>query len=632
MANLLGGQNLFVEYPDKLLLDHVTVGINQGDRLGIVGRNGDGKSTLLRVLFAHAQPMSGTVTKRKGLRCALLEQDDMLQGTDTVEAVLLEGRKHHEVWADPRSREVLEGLLGALQFQARVNELSGGQRRRLALAKLLLGSWDVIGLDEPTNHLDLQAVHWLAGHLKQRWSARQGALLVVTHDRWFLDEISKDTWEVHDGKVEPFEGGYAAYVLARVERDRQAALAAEKRANLLRKELAWLRRGAPARTSKPKFRLDAANALIADVPPVRDQIELARLATARLGKIVVDLVDVDFSYTGMSTAPDLDSTPADAVLRDVTWRVAPGQRAGILGANGAGKSTLLSLLAGELQPTRGLRREGKTVKIGVLDQEFRALEEIGEYQVYQVLGRLKGSFEVEGQELTPAQMLGRLGFNTSQLQAKVNALSGGQKRRLQILLLLLEEPNVLILDEPTNDIDTDTLTALEDLLDAWPGTLLVVSHDRYLIERITDNQYAVIDGGLRHLPGGVEQYLDLVNSPGEESGLRPGEVSSRVEDVAAVSGSGAASGSVVVLGGGAVKERSVNAGKANWEARKLLAGVEKKIERVKAQVSRLNQELEHADVADYLRLAQLNQELQAQRLAQEELETQWLELAETIEN
>lgn len=632
MANLLGGQNLFVEYPDKLLLDHVTVGINQGDRLGIVGRNGDGKSTLLRVLFAHAQPMSGNVTKRKGLRCALLEQDDMLQGTDTVEAVLLEGRKHHEVWADPRSREVLEGLLGALQFQARVNELSGGQRRRLALAKLLLGSWDVIGLDEPTNHLDLQAVHWLAGHLKQRWSARQGALLVVTHDRWFLDEISKDTWEVHDGKVEPFEGGYAAYVLARVERDRQAALAAEKRANLLRKELAWLRRGAPARTSKPKFRLDAANALIADVPPVRDQIELAKLATARLGKIVVDLVDVDFSYTGMSTAPDLDSTPADAVLRDVTWRVAPGQRAGILGANGAGKSTLLSLLAGELQPTRGLRREGKTVKIGVLDQEFRALEEIGEYQVYQVLGRLKGSFEVEDQELTPAQMLGRLGFNTSQLQAKVNALSGGQKRRLQILLLLLEEPNVLILDEPTNDIDTDTLTALEDLLDAWPGTLLVVSHDRYLIERITDNQYAVIDGGLRHLPGGVEQYLDLVNSPGEESGLRPGEVSSRVEDVAAVSGSGAASGSAVVLGGGAVKEPSVNAGKANWEARKLLAGVEKKIERVKAQVSRLNQELERADVADYLRLAQLNQELQAQRLAQEELETQWLELAETIEN
>ena len=632
MANLLGGQNLFVEYPDKLLLDHVTVGINQGDRLGIVGRNGDGKSTLLRVLFAHAQPMSGTVTKRKGLRCALLEQDDMLQGTDTVEAVLLEGRKHHEVWADPRSREVLEGLLGALQWQARVNELSGGQRRRLALAKLLLGSWDVIGLDEPTNHLDLQAVHWLAGHLKQRWSARQGALLVVTHDRWFLDEISKDTWEVHDGKVEPFEGGYAAYVLARVERDRQAALAAEKRANLLRKELAWLRRGAPARTSKPKFRLDAANALIADVPPVRDQIELAKLATARLGKIVVDLVDVDFSYTGMSTAPDLDSTPADAVLRDVTWRVAPGQRAGILGANGAGKSTLLSLLAGELQPTRGLRREGKTVKIGVLDQEFRALEEIGEYQVYQVLGRLKGSFEVEGQELTPAQMLGRLGFNTSQLQAKVNALSGGQKRRLQILLLLLEEPNVLILDEPTNDIDTDTLTALEDLLDAWPGTLLVVSHDRYLIERITDNQYAVIDGGLRHLPGGVEQYLDLVNSPGEEGGLRPGAVSSRVEDVAAVSGSGAVNGSAVVLGGGAVKERSVSAGKANWEARKLLAGVEKKIERIKAQVSRLNQELERADVADYLRLAQLNQELQAQRLAQEELETQWLELAETIEN
>lgn len=600
MGNLLGGQNLRVEYPDKLLLDDVTVGVSAGDRIGIVGRNGDGKSTLLRVLFGTQQPHSGLVTRRNGLRVALLGQEDALSGSDTVETVLLAGSEHHEVLSDPRIREVLDGLLPAIAWESPVEALSGGQRRRLALAKLLIGDWDVIGLDEPTNHLDMEGVAWLAHHLNRRWSAREGALLLVTHDRWFLDAVSRDTWEVHDGMVEPFEGGYAAYILARVERDRQAALAAEKRQNLLRKELAWLRRGAPARTSKPKFRIDAANALIEDVPPVRDTVQLVKLATGRLGKIVVDLVDVDFSYDG----PD-DSHP---VLRDVTWRVAPGERAGILGANGAGKSTLLGLLAGDLTPTRGRRREGKTVQIGILDQEFRALREIADYRVYQVLGKLKGSFEVEGKELTPAQMLERLGFNSSQLQAKVGALSGGQKRRLQILLLLLEEPNVMILDEPTNDIDTDTLTALEDVLDAWPGTLLVVSHDRYLIERITDNQYAVIDHGLRHLPGGVDEYLELAEQARPTSRTKSDEPSTSQKPL--VNGK--------------------TGSKADYETQKRLQSLERKIAKATAQVAQIESQLADTDPADYEKLADLAKELQTARRRVEQLEEQWLDAAEGL--
>lgn len=600
MGNLLGGQNLRVEYPDKLLLDDVTVGVSAGDRIGIVGRNGDGKSTLMRVLFGTQQPHSGFVTRRNGLRVALLGQEDALSGSDTVETVLLAGSEHHEVLSDPRIREVLDGLLPTIAWESPVEALSGGQRRRLALAKLLIGDWDVVGLDEPTNHLDMEGVAWLARHLNRRWSAREGALLLVTHDRWFLDAVSRDTWEVHDGMVEPFEGGYAAYILARVERDRQAALAAEKRQNLLRKELAWLRRGAPARTSKPKFRIDAANALIEDVPPVRDTVQLVKLATGRLGKIVVDLVDVDFSYDG----PD-DSHP---VLRDVTWRVAPGERAGILGANGAGKSTLLGLLAGDLTPTRGRRREGKTVQIGILDQEFRALREIADYRVYQVLGKLKGSFEVEGKELSPAQMLERLGFNSSQLQAKVGALSGGQKRRLQILLLLLEEPNVMILDEPTNDIDTDTLTALEDVLDAWPGTLLVVSHDRYLIERITDNQYAVIDHGLRHLPGGVDEYLELAEH------ARPASRPKSDESLAP-------RGNL---------ENGRTGSKADYETQKRLQSLERKIAKATAQVAQIESQLADTDPADYEQLADLAKELQTARRQVEQLEEQWLDAAEEL--
>lgn len=591
MANLLGGQNLFVEYPEKLLLNEVTVGVSAGDRIGIVGRNGDGKSTLLKILFSQMKPHRGVVTARRGLRLGLLSQQDTLRGSESVETVLLGGKQHHEILRESRIREILDGLTPGIDPQALVDELSGGQRRRLALAKLLIGQWDVIGLDEPTNHLDMEGVAWLAEHLNHRWAPKTGALLLVTHDRWLLDAVSKDTWEVHDGIVEPFEGGYAAYVLARVERDRQAAVAAQKRQNLLRKELAWLRRGAPARTSKPKFRLDAAYSLIEDVPPPRDSVELVKLATARLGKIVVDLVDVDFSYPS-----------APAVLKDVTWRLAPGQRVGILGANGAGKSTLLGLLAGELTPSSGRRREGKTVRLALLDQEFRALQAISDYPVYEVLSRLKGSFEVEGVELSPAQMLQRLGFNPSQLQAQVGALSGGQKRRLQILLVLLEEPNVLILDEPTNDIDTDTLTALEDVLDAWPGTLLVVSHDRYLIERITDEQYAVIDHHLRHLPGGVDEYLRLQQHSGrqEETSQTPAQTA---------------------------KDTS---GRKRYEDDKALTALERKISKAREQESQAEAALFAIDPADFEALADADSALKDLRARREGYEEQWLNLAEQL--
>lgn len=595
MENLLGGQNLCVEYPDKLLLDHVTVGVSAGNRIGIVGRNGEGKSTLLRVLFDAQQPDTGLVTKRNGLRMALLGQEDMLSGVDTVEKTLFGSRSRHEVLSEPRIRDVLDGLVSGIEWDSRVGELSGGQRRRLALAKLLTGEWDVIGLDEPTNHLDIEAVTWLAKHLNQRWAENSSALLVVTHDRWFLDAVSRDTWEVHDGIVEPFEGGYAAYVLARVERNRQAAVASEKRANLLRKELAWLRRGAPARTSKPKFRIEAANALIEDVPRPRDKVELVKLATSRLGKTVIDLVDVSFSYDGTGNNP---------VLREITWRIAPGERAGILGSNGAGKSTLLGLIAGQLAPTSGRRIQGKTVQLGLLDQEFRALREIAGYRVYELMRKLKGSFLVENRELTPTQMLERLGFNSSQLHARIGALSGGQKRRLQILLLLLEEPNVLILDEPTNDIDTDTLTAVEDVLDAWPGTLLVVSHDRYLLERVTDTQYAVINHCLRHLPGGIDEYLGLMAKERKSESVFPKQP---VE---------------TTVGGGA-------SGQEEYQRRKRLASLERKMEKSRLRQQEIQVMMANADATDYQRLADLSRDLQLEKSRECEWEESWLNLAQS---
>ena len=541
MAHLLGAEALHLQYPTQVVFDAATLGVNDGDRIGIVGRNGEGKSSLLGMLTGRIRPDSGRVTRRGGLRVAALEQADVLDPDAAVGSVLVGERPDHEWAGDPRVREVVAGLVADLDWEAPVSSLSGGQRRRVELAALLIGDWDVIALDEPTNHLDVEGITWLAAHLTTRWPRNSGGLLVVTHDRWFLDEVATTTWEVHDGPaggvVEPFDGGYASYVLQRVERDRQAATAEAKRQNLMRKELAWLRRGAPARTSKPKFRIEAANSLIADVPPLRNRIELAKLATARLGKDVIDLLDVSVAYPNAR-----DDRP---VLRDVEWRIAPGERSGIVGANGAGKSTLLGLIAGTITPSSGRVKRGKTVRLAMLDQEAGRLSDIEGDLVREVIATLQTGYLVDGKELTPAQLLERLGFRREQLSSRVGELSGGQRRRLQLTLTLLDEPNVLVLDEPTNDVDIDMLAATEDLLDSWPGTLIVVSHDRYLLERVTDQQYAVIDGRLRHLPGGVDEYLRIAArrektepaptvKPEQPTGLAGAQLRSAQKEVAAL--------------------------------------------------------------------------------------------------
>ena len=494
MAHLLGAEGLHLEYPTRVVFDSVTIGINEGDRIGIVGRNGDGKSSCWDAR-RRITPDAGRVTRRNGVRMALLDQADtwttpaQWARPSSATGWSMRGRRRPGARCDRRARSRC-AVGRARRHPVRRPAAAGGARGAAR------GDWDIIALDEPTNHLDVEAIAWLAEHLRRRWPRNTGGLLLVTHDRWFLDEVATTTWEVHDQLVEPFEGGYAAYVLQRVERDRQAAAVEAKRQNLMRKELAWLRRGPPPARRSP-FRIDAANELIADVPPARDRVQLSQLAVARLGKQVVDLLDASVSFGDRE------------VLRGVEWRIAPGERTAILGANGSGKSTLLGLIAGTLEPSEGRVRRGKAVRVGVLDQQFRELEAIADERVRDVLARARASYVVDGRELTPAQLLERLGFAREHLSARVKDLSGGQRRRLQLLLVLLSEPNVMVLDEPSNDVDTDMLAAMEDLLDSWPGTLIVVSHDRYLLERVTDQQYALVDGHLRHLPGGVDEYLAL---------------------------------------------------------------------------------------------------------------------------
>ncbi|HNM93090.1 MAG TPA: ABC-F family ATP-binding cassette domain-containing protein [Mycobacterium sp.] len=602
MAHLLGAEALHLEYPTQVVFDSVTVGVNEGARIGIVGRNGDGKSSLLGMLTGRIEPDSGRVTRRGGLRVAALDQADTLDPDSTVANTMVGDRPEHEWAGDPRVRDVVGGLLSDLDWHAPIAALSGGQRRRVQLAALLIGDWDVIALDEPTNHLDIEGITWLAGHLKGRWPRSGGGLLVVTHDRWFLDEVATTTWEVHStasgGIVEPFDGGYAAYVLQRVERDRIAAAAEAKRQNLMRKELAWLRRGAPARTSKPKFRIDAANQLIADVPPLRNTVELAKLATARLGKDVIDLLDVSVSYPGTP-----DGRP---VLRDVEWRIGPGERTGIVGANGAGKSTLLGLIAGTIVPDSGRVKRGKTVRLGMLDQQSGQLAEIADDLVRDVLGRLKTGYQVDGKELTPAQVLERLGFRREQLSARVGELSGGQRRRLQLMLTLFDEPNVLVLDEPTNDVDIDMLSATEDLLDSWPGTLIVVSHDRYLLERITDQQYAVLDGHLRHLPGGIDEYLRMTaRRHAAEASPRPAEPEH-------------------------ARERLSGAELRNIE--KEIAALDRALVKLSGRVNAKHVELAEHDQSDHVGLARLTRELRELEADVADKESRWLQLSELVES
>lgn len=591
MAHLLGAEQIELEFPTKQVFDGITVGVNEGDRIGIVGRNGDGKSTLLKILSKQLEPDSGRVTWRGSLTVGYLTQVDKIDNSLSIaQAVVGEGPEHE--WAtDPKIRDVLQGLLGDLDWSQQVGSLSGGQRRRVALAALLAGDYDIIMLDEPTNHLDVEGVAWLAEHLRNRWSKTAGGLLVVTHDRWFLDAVCNLTWEVYGGKIEPFDGGYAAYVLQRAERNRQAAASEARRQNLLRKELAWLGRGAPARTAKPKFRIDAALTLIANEPPPRDQLELSKLATQRLGKDVVDFEDVSYQTEDGKT-----------ILNNVTWRLGPGDRIGLLGANGAGKTTLLGLMTGELTPASGRIKIGKTVKFAKLSQDVRELDEFADDRIFSMIKREKTTFTVGKKEVGTGQLVEQLGFDSAQLQTPISDLSGGQRRRFQLLRLLFTEPNVLILDEPTNDLDTDMLAAMEDLLDTWPGTLIVVSHDRYLLERVTDQQFALLgDGKLRHLPKGVEQFLQLrkASSTQQTTQVKPA--------TQALSG----------------------AEKRNLE--KESARLERAIEKANAELEGLQLELATADQSNYellLKLADRQRELGNQI---EEFETLYLETLEKLQ-
>ena len=613
MAHLLGGENLHLEFPTGVVFDSVSLGVDEGDRIGIVGRNGDGKSSLLAMLSGRLEPDGGRVTVRGGVRVGVLDQGDTLDDALTVAQTVVGDRPEHEWAGDATVRSVIAGLVGDLDWDGPVAGLSGGQRRRVALARLLAGDWDVLALDEPTNHLDVEAIAWLAEHLKTRWSRNAGALLVVTHDRWFLDEVCTTTWEVHDRIVEPFEGGYAAYILQRVERDRQAAVIEQRRQNLARKELAWLRRGAPARTAKPKFRIDAANVLIEDVPEIRDKVSLQSLAVSRLGKDVVDLLDAGVSYGGRD------------VLKDIEWRIAPGERTGILGVNGAGKSTLLGLVAGTVAPTSGRVKRGSTVKVATLTQRMDELDQHLNDPVRVVISGLRTSYTIgagsKATELTPGQLLERMGFSSAQLSTPVKDLSGGQQRRLQLLLILLDQPNVLILDEPTNDLDTDMLAAIEDLLDSWAGTLLVVSHDRYFLERVTDQQYAVLpgqDGGgrLRHLPGGIDEYLRLRERERATAGAGSGS--------GAGSGAGAGSPASPASAGPALSGADLRA------AQKEIAAAERRIEKLTAQADAARTALAEHDQSDYVglgekmaRIGELDAEVAA-------LEERWFALTEQI--
>ncbi len=491
MANLLNLERVSKAYGVRPLLTDVSLGVNAGERIGIVGRNGDGKTTLLEVMTGLEAPDSGRVSQARGLTIGYLHQGDALSDTHSVREAVLGGRSDHEWAADPRTREVVDVLLAGVTLDRAVLGLSGGERRRCSLAALLLDHHDLVVLDEPTNHLDVEAVAWLADHLAKRPSA----LVVVTHDRWFLDAVCESTWEVHDGVVDSYEGGYAAFVLAKAERQRQAAASEVRRQNLVRKELAWLRRGAPARTSKPKFRIDAATALIEDEPPPRDRLELQKFATQRLGKDVLDVEDVDLVRGER------------VLLSHATWRLGPGDRVGLVGVNGAGKTSVLALLSGELAPSAGRVKQGRTVALQHLSQHVDELDPAA--RVLESVESIRRVTRTASGEVTASAMLERFGFTGDRLTARLGDLSGGERRRFQMLRLLLTEPNVLLLDEPTNDLDIETLTVLEDFLDGWPGTLVVVSHDRYFLERVCDSVWALLDDGqISMLPRGVDEYLE----------------------------------------------------------------------------------------------------------------------------
>lgn len=619
MAILLGCDSVHLEFPTKLIAQDVTLGVNEGDRIGIVGKNGDGKSSLLGILSGAIEPDAGRVTRRRDVTVGVLGQRDSLDSASTVHRAVVGDTPEYEWAASPRVRQILDGLIADVPWEGLVGELSGGQRRRVDLARLLIGDYDVLMLDEPTNHLDMRTINWLAEHLKARWQKAGGAMLVVTHDRWFLDEVCTSMWEVHDGCVDPFEGGYSAYILQRVERDRMAQVTEERRRNMARKELAWLSRGAQARSTKPKFRVEAARELIADVPPVRNELELKRLAVSRLGKQVIDVIDVDAGYATASAEGQL----ARPVLTDVTWLIGAGDRYGLLGENGAGKTTLLNIIQGKLKPRRGRVKIGATVRFGVLSQQLDELEPVAEETIRDVLARGKRHVVVEGKEVTPEKLLERLGFTQQQLWSRIKDLSGGQKRRLSLMLTLLDEPNVLILDEPGNDLDTDMLALVEDLLDSWPGTLILVTHDRFLMERVTDQQWALINGTLRHVPGGVDEYLHLTAGASAAGSARPqapgfgGNPSASAADLAAPR---ASSGQP--------------SGLSNAERQRLkkeAASLERKMETRSAKIEELEQGMFAIDPTDFSALTAQQEAIAAAREELEELEMAWLEASEQLE-
>ncbi len=603
MGILIGLDHVAHEWPNKKVIDDLTIGVQEGERIGVVGRNGDGKSTLLDIVGRLVEPDAGSVTWRGGIHVGMLGQSDALRDDDTVCRAVVGDVPEYEWASDPRVRGIIDELIGDLDWQGRVGELSGGQRRRCDLARLLVGTWDVILMDEPTNHLDMQAIRWLAEHLKRRWPQGEGALLVVTHDRWFLDEVCEHMWEVHDREVTPFEGGYSAYIQQRCERDRQAAVMEERRQNTLRKELSWLAHGPKARTSKPKFRIDAARELIANDPPLRNPLELKRLAVSRLGKKVITMKGVSFSYPGAGRP----------TIEDVDWLIGPGDRYGILGANGAGKSTLLRLMTGRLEPTRGTVGIGASVKFGWLSQHLDALSDKENWRILQILSRYKHSYMVGGKMLSPTQLCERLGFEQRELQSFVSDLSGGQRRRLALLCVILDEPNVLVLDEPGNDLDTDMLAVLEDLLDSWPGTLLVVSHDRYLMERVTDDQFALIDGHVRHVPGGVDEYLRLTE--GAEKGEARGQRAAAQAEPAQSAGAACAPG-------------LTNAERR--ELKKRYDAVSRRLEKLEAEPDRLRAAMAEVDPSNYSELMAAQKELDDCVAEQSSLEEEWLELADKL--
>lgn len=625
MAHLLGVENLRIVVGSRTLLDGVTVGIEDGTRVGVLGPNGAGKSTFLQALSGQREIDGGRITRAADTRVAILNQSDNFPpGISVRQAV--HGDMPEHVWAsNPAVRDIHAGLLADVDLAADVDTLSGGQRRRVALAHVLTQDAQVVVLDEPTNHLDVEGVDWLARHLQKRFdSARgDGALVVVTHDRWFLDAICNRVWEVVPGvdpgngrpqipgRIELYDGGYAAYILARAERARQAEVAAAKRENLLRKELAWLRRGAPARTSKPRFRIDAAEALIADVPPPRDSVEITRMATARLGKRVIDLENVSVSYPAPGGGEN-------QVLREVTWRLAPGERVGIVGVNGAGKTTLLRLLQGTQKPTSGRVRTGQTVDVVTLSQTTHELDQISELRVVEAVAAVAEHVTVGGKDLSASQLVERLGFTRQRAWTRVGEISGGERRRLQLLRLLMAQPNVLLLDEPTNDLDTDTLASIEDILDTFPGTLVVVSHDRYLLERVTDHQLALLgDGHLRDLPGGVEQYLEL-----------------RRQQLAASSGAaGATSATAEAKNAPSQGEQGALSGAQRHAAAKNLARLERQLDKVSAQIAKLHADMEaaSADPGRVNDLIELGKQLGQAQERQADIELEWLEAAGELE-